>query len=345
MSPGGQTTATAYTIPFGSSTQVGVPMSAVSPLSAESQRDLPFQIGSTHVIAGNTYHTGNTYQTYVPSYDAFITDMQQKYAAPVQSVEVAAPLQQRTISMTSSQASGALLSPNRSVAPSNSYVVGSIVRDELSNQENLMEADLDLHREMARQETINFNMQHNVGAVKGATHITKQDGSRGIVFDLDGSLANGTTMDHVQRRRLMNATSGAAPEKPKNRAHHEATNINSVVRSLALNDKTVSRGTKMGTGIQPESSSNAITYELSMTKPKNTGAASGTYAGTGINAAVRNKAVAGSGALGFGDHNIIRDELKKEDNVLHPYRTLDEHRAYTRDETAHFQSRGWSPLR
>lgn len=212
-----------------------------------------------------------------------------------------------------------------------------------------MEQDLDSFRLAQRQKTIEYNMRNGVGAVMGATHVNKQDASRGIVFDLDGSraAAERSSEDHVHIRRLLNATSGIQEVKPKYRAHHAPGNINSVVRDLALNNKAASRGTKMGTGIQPEiQASTGINYELTIAKPASSGLqASSRYGGTGINAAVRNRAVTGGGSHGFGDFNIIRDELNKEDTVLHPQRTLEEHRALTNAETQNFKNRQWSPLR
>lgn len=201
--------------------------------------------------------------------------------------------------------------------------------------------------EEARQATQLFNSQNNVRSMaytpqkmEGSIGGPKQASpnatrSVGPNFDFHKYTPQQEVTDHVVRRRK------AVAEEIHGTARYE-NNVNGAVRKLALNNKSGPRfdGTPaaaLTVGGGEHGGGPNTKYQLNASQP---GLLAGSPKTRGGGFAQPKKAFAYDTTT-----NVIRTELDKEDYVLHPHRTLDEHRSNTRAETATFAQRGWSPVR
>lgn len=134
-----------------------------------------------------------------------------------------------------------------------------------------------------------------------------------------------TTTDAVVRRKKM------VDGMYRGMSLHDNSNVNGAIRTLALQNRSGPRydgSSAMSLG--NDNSSSGMKYQLSVGK-------NNSYTAPTRNIQVPTKP--------YSDVNIIRSELAKEDNVLHPQIPLPAFTQNTRAETSAFATRAWSPLR
>lgn len=182
--------------------------------------------------------------------------------------------------------------------------------------------------EDARRATREFNSRNGVASTEILS--VSQKAELAAQAEAERALGEQTSFDHVRRWSAVSY-------------HYDSSNPNSSVRQRAL--------AVPSTGAPPPSAM-GITIQNELAASHANKRASSNTIGVKIgklndtNNAVRQKVIAvGSAPTSAGLGSIIRDELDKEDHVLHPMRGVDDHREFARAETGAFATRQWSPMR